>query len=152
MRNALNRRVVVATSESDAHVVALSLLDQFLTEHGFAVHNLGVCTPSREIAQAAAEVDPCAVCISAQNGHALKDLAELASQMEAVGAAAVPVFVGGNLSVGADKDPARLHAEFARRGLRVLASFEEVLEVLAGRLRTDLCDLRAEAMRARRMG
>src|SRR5207249_2588915 len=131
--NTLNRRVVVAAPESDCHVVALTLLAHFLEEHGYEVHNLGVCTPSVEVAHAAAELGARAVLVSAQSGHAWKDLADLASRMAALGVGdTTPVFIGGNLSVGAAKDPARIRQAFAAIGITVLDSFEDALRALQG--------------------
>jgi methylaspartate mutase sigma subunit len=132
--NTPNRRVIVATPESDCHVVALTLLEYFLSEHGYEVHNLGVCTPSLEIAQAAADLGARAVILSAQNGHAWKDLGGLSGQMTALGITDTPsVFIGGNLSVGANKDPLATRQVFASIGITVLDSFEDVLEVLGRR-------------------
>jgi methylaspartate mutase sigma subunit len=112
-------------------VVANQLLERFLVSGGYRVHNLGVCTPSAEIAEAAAAQEPLAVVIGGQNGHALGDLADLRDQMAAYGVPAdMQVYVGGNLTVGADKSGMDVAAAFARIGLTVVDTFEALIERL----------------------
>src|SRR5579884_2469889 len=102
-------QVILAAPRSDAHVVALKLLELALEERGYDVLNLGVCRPAGEIAEAAAEAasrGPAAVLLSCQNGHALTDLADLHPRLEALGVAgAVRVYAGGRLAVGAEAEP-----------------------------------------------
>ncbi len=122
--------VVLAGPESDCHVVGLKLLEFFLIEMGWDVVNIGVCSNSREIAAAALYHDPLAICISSQNGHGLKDLALLRDHLNMHGLASVRVFVGGNLTVGSEKDPNRVREAFLSRGLEVIESFEQAEEVI----------------------
>jgi methylaspartate mutase sigma subunit len=120
-------RVVLAVPQSDCHVVGAKLLEVYLQEHYYEVHNLGVCTPNAEIAAAVAEFEPLALLIGSQNGHGLKDLADLRDHLRAFGINdAFPVFVGGNLSVGAAKDADQLQHAFAAIGIVVLGTFEDV--------------------------
>ena len=123
-------KVVLAGPESDCHVVGLKLLEFFLTELGWDVVNIGVCSSSTEIAAAARYHDPLAVLISSQNGHGLKDLASLRDLLDKHGLVGLRVFVGGNLSVGSEKDPKRVREAFLERGLEVIESFEQAEELV----------------------
>ncbi|MFC6086608.1 cobalamin-dependent protein [Sphaerisporangium aureirubrum] len=102
------RLVILGVAESDAHAVANRLIAMRLREHGFAVVNLGVCTPLREFAEAldrhpAAE----AILIGSLNGHAHEDLRDLPA-LRAAGRLRRPLVLGGNLSVGSHKTSAHL--------------------------------------------
>lgn len=115
--------ILVCMTESDAHVVAIKLLEIFLREKGWEVNNLGVCTPLQECMQVAASTDPLAIVIGTQNGHALTDLAHLRDVLEQYQVDA-PVLVGGNLSLGA-RQSIDVEAELIRLGVtRTMASFE----------------------------
>lgn len=124
------RRLLLAVPESDCHVVVNKLLEWHLVRHGYTVHNLGVCTPVQEIAEAARALQPDAIVLSTQNGHALADLTPLPAAMDAAGVAGIPVYLGGNLSVGADKhldDPTR---RFRALGIQVVESFDHMDRLL----------------------
>ncbi|WP_174856157.1 MULTISPECIES: cobalamin-dependent protein [Streptomyces] len=97
------RLVILGVAESDAHAVANHLIGMQLTEQGFVVVNLGVCTPLSEFADAL-DLHPRAeaVLIGSLNGHAYQDLRELPA-LRAAGRLARPVIVGGNISVGSRK-------------------------------------------------
>ena len=96
--------VVLGVAASDAHVVANHLIAMFLRRQQFEVINLGACTPTEDFMRAASQAsDLVAVLIGSLNGHALDDLADLPRLRQQYRIAA-PVFVGGNLSVGAIKD------------------------------------------------
>lgn len=123
-------RVVLAVPESDAHVVANRLLEYFLKQRGHTVLNLGACTPAAEIAAAARDFAADAIIISSQNGHALDDLGSLPAEMVAVGVAGVPVYLGGNLNVGAEKRLDDVAARFRPLGIRIAGSFDDVDELL----------------------
>lgn len=126
-----NRVVVLAVPVSDCHVVANRLLERFLAEEGYEVHNLGVCTPTAEIADAVARLDPLAVLVGSQNGHALQDLADLRARLTVCGARPnLPVYVGGNLTVGSDKSGVNVTEAFAEIGLSVVGTFEDALALL----------------------
>ena len=123
-------RVVLGVPESDAHVVAAKLLEFGLRDRGYDVLNLGACTPCGKFVAAALESEPLAIVACGQNGHALVDLADLFERLTAVGLGHVPIFAGGNLSVGADKNPAGLREAFAAIGIKVLDSFEALYAAL----------------------
>jgi methylaspartate mutase sigma subunit len=98
------RLVILGVTESDAHAVANRLIAQQLRDNGFAVVNLGVCTPLAEFADALDRYPQAeAVLIGSLNGHAAQDLAALPA-LRAAGRLQRPVVVGGNLSVGCRKD------------------------------------------------
>lgn len=124
------RRVLLAVPETDCHIVVNKLLEWHLLQHGCAVRNLGVCTPTQEIAAAAREFAPDAIVLSTQNGHALADLASLPAAMEAAGVAGVPVYLGGHLSVGADKHLEDHTQRFRALGIQVVESFDQMDRLL----------------------
>jgi methylaspartate mutase S subunit len=123
-------RVLLAVPESDCHVVACKLLQLYLEHLGYEVHNLGVTTPSAEIAAAAKKYQPLAIFLSSQNGHALADLRTLRGELRARGVT-VPVYLGGNLTVGCQEPPEIIRRKFEEIGIEVLASFEDALLKLA---------------------
>jgi methylaspartate mutase sigma subunit len=95
--------IVLGVAASDAHVVANHLIAMYLRRLGFAVVNLGACTPTEDFMRAASRCDDLvAVVIGSLNGHALDDLADLPQLKSQYGVTA-PIVVGGNLSVGAIK-------------------------------------------------
>ncbi|WP_253779807.1 cobalamin-dependent protein [Goodfellowiella coeruleoviolacea] len=97
-----DRVVVLGVAESDAHAVANRLIEFQLRELGFAVVNLGVCTPLADFADAvAAHPQARAVVIGSVNGHAVADLRDLPA-LRGAGRLPCPVVVGGNLTI----DPA----------------------------------------------
>src|SRR5262249_59884637 len=98
-------RVLIAVTGSDSHVVGLRCLEWFLEERGYDVRKLGVCTPSAEIAEAAAEMQPAAVLLGSQNGHGLKDAADLRDWLRAFGLGELPVYIGGGPSRRGGKGP-----------------------------------------------
>lgn len=125
------RRVLLAVTESDCHVVVNKLLEwHFIRRHGCEVRNLGGCTPAQEIAEAAREFEPDAIVLSSQNGHAFADLASLPAAMEAAGVTGVPVYLGGNLSVGADKQLDDPTQRFRALGIQVVQSFDHMDRLL----------------------
>jgi methylmalonyl-CoA mutase cobalamin-binding subunit len=133
--------ILVAGPESDAHVVAGKLLELALEERGYAVTNLGVCCPVGVIAEAAAaaaaEGWPVVVLLCCQNGHALKDLADLPDRLGTLGVAdRVRVYAGGRLAVGAEADAAAVRRRCRALGIHPLGDFEECFRELA-RLQQD---------------
>ncbi|MDI3289009.1 cobalamin-dependent protein [Polyangium sp. 15x6] len=121
--------VLLAVPESDCHVVACKLLELYLKKHGYRVMNLGVTTPSSEIADAVARLRPIAVFISGQNGHALSDLSGLKDEL-AIRACSVPLFIGGKVTLGPVSDADEVQARFAEIGFTVLQSFNDAREAL----------------------
>lgn len=124
-------RILLAVPESDCHVVGNKLLEFFLIQNGYEVHNLGACTPAQEIAAAARELQPDAIVISSHNGHAFEDLMPLSEAMHAMGVPGVPVYLGGKLLVGADKRFDGLPRQFSAIGVQVVASIEELEQRLS---------------------
>lgn len=124
-------RVLLAVPESDCHVVACKLLQLYLEHLGYEVRNLGVTTPSAEIAAEAEKCQPIAILLSSQNGHALMDLQTLREELKQRGID-VPVYLGGNLTVGCHDSPEIVRRKFTDIGIEVLGSFEDAaLNLLA---------------------
>ncbi|RDU94557.1 cobalamin-dependent protein [Trinickia dinghuensis] len=96
-------RLVIGMTESDCHTVSIYLFKLFLEEHGIAVLNLGACVSLDRMFSAARDYTAQAIVFGAQNGHAYDDLIGLRQCRERY-ALACPVFLGGNLTVGAEKD------------------------------------------------
>lgn len=128
-RTPTNKTVVIAVPASDCHVVALKLLEWYLSHAGYHVVNLGVTTTNQEIAEAVYTYSPIAVLISSQNGHAEIDLQGLQSQLRGE-AADIPILIGGRLSITADSNHTTLVARFATLGITVVESFESALCLL----------------------
>ncbi len=123
--------VVIAMTESDAHVVANKLLEIYLTEQGYNVVNLGACAPLDEVIESAAETQPVSIILGSQNGHALEDISEL-NMLKKKHGVYCPVVMGGNLSVGAKKSD-DLHSNLRKLGVDyVCNSFEELPDMLVG--------------------
>ena len=96
-------KVILGVAASDAHAVANRLIAEDLRRTGYAVINLGVCTPLAEFDAAhRADPDALAIVIGSVNGHAYDDLREL-PRFRARGRLRCPVVLGGNLSVGSHK-------------------------------------------------
>lgn len=125
-----HRRVLLAVPESDCHVVACKLLQLYLEHLGYEVQNLGVTTANAEIAAAAERCRPLAIFLSSQNGHALSDLRTLRGELGARGVR-VPVYLGGNLTVGCQEPPETVRRRYEEIGIEVLASFGDAKLKLA---------------------
>jgi methylaspartate mutase sigma subunit len=95
-------RIVIGMTESDCHTVSIHLLKLFLEERNIAVLNLGACVSLERMFDAARKFAAHAIAFGAQNGHAYDDLVGLQYYKKYYGAGC-PVFVGGNLTVGAEK-------------------------------------------------
>lgn len=121
--------IIIAMTESDAHVVANKLLQVFLEELGYKTINLGACTPMIDVSETAHLRQPQAIVIGSQNGHALEDLSSLAS-LKAQHGITCPVLLGGNLSVGAHKAD-DLEQNFKNAGVDYICKdFEELAVML----------------------
>jgi hypothetical protein len=68
-------KVLIAAPKSDCHVVAITLLSDFLIGTGIDVEFMGCCTSVSDLV-GALRLDTCIthVVIGASNGHAVKDL------------------------------------------------------------------------------
>ncbi len=119
-------KVILGVAASDAHVVANHLIAHVLRAQGYDVVNLGACTSVAEFA-AACEDHPkaLALLIGSHNGHALQDLRGLRAAKSA-GRIHCPVVLGGNLSVGSQKNADQL-ARLKEEGVdAILGSYEEI--------------------------
>jgi methylaspartate mutase sigma subunit len=123
------KQIVLAMTESDAHVVGNKLLEVFLDESGFIVNNRGACTPLREVFEEAAKKPTLAIVLCSQNGHAREDIDGL-KELKAEYFIYCPVILGGNLSVGANKVD-NLHEQFLTAGIDLITcDFTELKAVL----------------------
>jgi len=121
--------IIIAMTESDAHVVANKLLQLYLEEHGYNIINLGACTPMKQVAQTAAVINPQAIVLGSQNGHALEDISSLLSLKKDFHIDC-PVILGGNLSVGAQKSN-DLELKLQQAGVDYICqNFDELLALL----------------------
>lgn len=121
--------ILIAMTESDAHVVAIRLLQLFLEENGYQVINLGACAPLREVVETAARTRPLCIVLGTQNGHALEDVATLLPLKQEY-AVSCPVLMGGNVSVGAKKSRESLDKLKAAGVTEICASFEDLLDFI----------------------
>lgn len=106
----ISKTVILGVAASDAHVVANKLIERLLSDRGFNVVNLGACTTIDEFCQAYAENrSALAIVIGSLNGHAVNDVTglTLAKRQYKVDC---PVIMGGNLSVGSQKDSSAIEA------------------------------------------
>lgn len=123
------KQIVLAMTESDAHVVGNKLLEIFLNESGFNVNNRGACTPLEEVFQAASKEATLAIVLGSQNGHALEDISELNNLRVKYGCDS-PVIMGGNLSVGANKSD-DLADKISASGVDyIISEFDELIKAL----------------------
>lgn len=124
----MNKKVILAVTESDAHVVANQLIAFQLRQNGYNVINLGACCSVQEIKQAYDEnSDTIAILIGSLNGHACEDLKDLPTFSHKIHC---PIILGGNLSVGSKKH-LNEHEDFYKLGVStVLQSHLQVLPLL----------------------
>lgn len=130
-------KVILCVANSDPHVVANQLIAMYLRDRGFDVINLGACTPIDEI-MAACQRHPeaLAVLIGSLNGHAVEDLRGLAVQKRNF-QVRMPVFVGGNLSVGSVKTD-RANAMLLADGVdRIVTDVDQLPGILHALIPTD---------------
>ena len=125
----MKRKVILAVTESDAHVVANHLIAYQLRHSGYEVVNLGACTSVQDLSAAYSEnSDAMAILIGSLNGHAREDLKDLPALSEK---ASCPIIVGGNLSVGSQKLANEQDDFFKLGATHVLQSHHQVLPLLA---------------------
>ncbi len=96
--------VILAVAPSDVHVVANQIIAAQLRVKGYKVINLGAATPLQEVIETwQSHSDVLAIAIGSVNGHALQDLCDL-PKLKQLYQVTCPIIVGGNLSIGAEKD------------------------------------------------
>lgn len=118
--------VILGVAGSDTHVVANHLIAHMLREKGYEVVNLGACTPLQEFMEAyERNPDAVAIVIGSLNGHAKDDLRGLAELKQQYGVRC-PVILGGNLSVGSQKELG-LEDYFKQLGVDVVLNRPELL-------------------------
>lgn len=121
--------VLIAMTESDAHVVAIRLLQVFLEENGYQVINLGACVPLTEVVETASKLKPICIVLGAQNGHALDDIAPLLPLMQKR-AFSCPVLLGGNVSIGSKKSNDSIEKLKTAGVTEIFSSFEDLLDFI----------------------
>ncbi|ATB37734.1 cobalamin-binding protein [Cystobacter fuscus] len=118
--------VILGVAASDTHVVANHLIAHMLRENGYTVVNLGACTPLRDFMDAyASNENVIAIVIGSLNGHAKDDLRGLLELKQEYGVRC-PVVLGGNLSVGSQKELG-LEEYFMKLGVDIVQNRPELL-------------------------
>lgn len=118
--------VILGVAGSDTHVVANHLIAHMLRENGYNVVNLGACTPLRDFMEAYTQhQDAIAIVIGSLNGHAKDDLRGLQELKQQYGVSC-PVILGGNLSVGSQKELG-LEEYFKALGVDIVMNRPELL-------------------------
>lgn len=95
--NASIRQVVLATTPDDSHLWNLVGVQLELEERGFAVTNLGQCTPVKLIAETLTAVVPELLVISSINGHGEISIAQMLRELTPVLLATDTRVVAGGL-------------------------------------------------------
>jgi len=124
------RKVILGVAESDSHIVANHLIAFMLRAEGFEVLNLGACTSVEEFTEAYENnEDAEAILIGSLNGHACRDLAPM-KKMKSEGRIKCPVILGGNLSVGYEKN-LNDHRKFFDIGIdRIIETHLDIIPLL----------------------
>jgi methylaspartate mutase sigma subunit len=125
-----SKTIILGVTASDAHVVANKLIEKLLLDHGFDVVNLGACTTVGEFCEAYTNNKPAlAIVIGSLNGHAVNDVTglKLAKRYHNI---TCPVIMGGNLSVGSQKDGTTVNTLYQLGVDSILDSPQELLEFL----------------------
>jgi len=100
MREIKNDTIVLGVIGCDCHSVGNRILDEFFTQAGFKVINLGVMAGQDDFAGAAAESRAAAILVSSLYGHAELDCAGFREKCVARGVGDIILYIGGNLAVG----------------------------------------------------
>lgn len=93
-------KVLIGTVHGDIHDIGKTILQIALRSYGFTVEDLGVDVPPRTFAQRAAEWQPDIVGLSGLLStayEAMRDTVQLLHASAGVGAAPVPILIGGGL-------------------------------------------------------
>lgn len=123
-------KILLGVTKSDAHVVANHLIAFDLREKGYQVENLGACTPIEEFILETLALDNVdAILIGSLNGHGLEDIRGL-KELKELYDIRIPIIMGGNLSVGKDKN-SNLEEELKEEGIDyILKDSSEIAPLL----------------------
>ena len=89
---------ILSSVPCDSHTWNLLYMQLLLTEHGWAVTNLGACVPIELLEQEALERPPSMIVISTVNGHGTQDGVRIIETLRARPKLRdVPVVIGGKL-------------------------------------------------------
>ncbi|MFC6935970.1 cobalamin-dependent protein [Actinomadura yumaensis] len=90
------RTAVVTSTPSDSHTWGLVVLQCVLEEAGYAVRNLGACTPVARVLDECRAVRPDLLAVSTVNGHGRVEGAELITALRGdPDLAGLPAVIGG---------------------------------------------------------
>ena len=119
------RSALVSGTPSDAHTWNLVYLQLFLEEQGYAVTNLGACTPAELLISEGIARGPDVIVLSSINGHGHRDGLDIVRALRAVPElAGTRVVIGGKLGIGGP--------EPSRAAELLAAGFDAVFEDGAG--------------------
>lgn len=129
-----HRRVLLATTSSDAHTWNLVFLQLLLEENGFEVINLGSCVPDELLIDCARRERPDTIVISTVNGHASSDGVRMVQAIRnQPDIAHLPMVIGGKLGTSPASSHDSAHA-LANAGFDVVFTEDADPEILAERL------------------
>lgn len=110
------RTAVVTSTPSDSHTWGLVVLQCVLEEAGYAVRNLGACTPVARVLDECRAARPDLLAVSTVNGHGRVEGAELVTALRGdPDLAGLPAVIGGMLTTGRS-DPGEVRAELTALG------------------------------------
>jgi len=93
-------KIVLGVIGSDCHAVGNKILDNFFTEAGVNVENLGVMVTQDEFIDAAIETGASAILVSSLYGHGEIDCIGFRERCVERGLGNIVLYVGGNLVIG----------------------------------------------------
>ncbi|MBI9104713.1 MAG: methylaspartate mutase subunit S [Spirochaetales bacterium] len=93
-------KIVLGVIGSDCHAVGNKILDNFFTEAGVKVENLGVMVTQDEFIDAAIETGAMAILVSSLYGHGEIDCIGFREKCVERGLGNIILYVGGNLVIG----------------------------------------------------
>jgi methylaspartate mutase sigma subunit len=101
------RKVVLSGVASDSHTWNLVYLQLLIEELGYEVVNLGPCVPDELLVDECVRHAPDIVVVSSVNGHGRQDGLRMIGKLRGrAELAAVPVVIGGKLSIDDDRGDA----------------------------------------------
>ncbi|MFC5744452.1 cobalamin B12-binding domain-containing protein [Actinomadura rugatobispora] len=115
---------LVTSTPSDSHTWNLVFLQLVLEEAGFAVRNLGACTPIPLVLDACRGLRPDLLVVSSVNGHGHTEGAELIASVRRE--SDVPAVIGGMLTTGR-MDQEKVVASLTRLGYEAVFTGDSAL-------------------------